>query len=30
MAITPAITQHIVPIATRVTALRSREVMGQE
>jgi len=29
-AITPAITQHVVPIATRVIALRSRVVMGQE
>jgi len=28
--ITPAIAQQIVPIATRVTALRSRVVMGQE
>ncbi len=29
-AITPAITQHVVPIATRVTALRSRVVMEVE
>ena len=29
-AITPAITQQAVPITTRVIALRSRVVMGQE